>query len=260
MQTALDTFLSTGLLAFMLTFARIGAAVIIMPGLGDSFLTERVRLLIAISISLVITPFVMPFMPAQTPPLFALILLLGSEMIVGLLIGTVARIFMTALDTAGMVISTQSGLANAQVFNPSLATQGSIIGAFLSMTGVTLIFATNLHHLLITGLVESYTMFPIGEIPDNGSMAELIVKAVSASFKIGVKISAPFLVVTLLIYVGMGVLSRLMPQVQVFLIVLPLQILLAVILLSLTAAALFAYWLVQFENGMVFFFTSAATP
>ncbi len=260
MQSALEIFLNTGLLAFMMTFARIGSALMIMPGLGDSFVSERVRLLMALGVSLVLTPFVAPFMPAVTPPMFALILMLGTEVIIGLLIGTVARIFMTALDTAGMVVSTQSGLANAQVFNPSLAAQGSIIGAFLSMTGVTIIFASNMHHLLITGLVESYTMFPIGEIPDTGSMAELVAKAVSASFNIGVKIAAPFLVVTLLIYVGMGVLSRLMPQVQVFLIILPLQILIAIILLSLTATALFAYWLSQFESGMIFFFSAASPP
>jgi len=257
MQGALETFLSAGLFAYLLTFCRIGTALMIMPGLGDSFISERVRLHMALAMSLVLFPIVMPFIPTPVPPTFALVLLIGSEIVIGLLIGTVARIFMTALDTAGMVISSQSGLANAQVFNPSLASQGSIIGAFLSITGVTLLLATNLHHLLIMGLVESYQMFPMGNVPDGGSMAELVSKAVAASFNIGVKLALPFIVVTLLIYVGMGVLSRLMPQVQVFLIVLPLQILIAIILMSLTLTALFGYWLTYFEDAMMFFFTSA---
>tara|TARA_R110001592_G_scaffold27763_13_gene102725 strand:- start:17018 stop:17803 length:786 start_codon:yes stop_codon:yes gene_type:complete len=259
MQSALETFLVGGVLAFMLTFTRVGTAIIIMPGLGDSFVSTRVRLHMAVGISFVLFPFVMPHMPSPLPPTFALVILIASELVIGLMIGTVARIFMTALDTAGMVISSQSGLANAQVFNPSLATQGSIIGAFLSMTGAVLIFETNMHHLLIMGVVESYDMFPLGVVPDTGSMAELISRAVAASFTIGVKLAMPFIVVTLLIYVGMGVLTRLMPQVQVFLVVLPLQILMAVILLSLVLMALFHHWIMHYQSAMFFFFSNGAT-
>lgn len=256
MQSALEAFLVSGVLAFMLTFVRIGTAIIIMPGLGDSFVSTRVRLHMALGISFVLFPFLLPYMPSPLPTTFALISLIAMELIIGLLIGTVARIFMTALDTAGMVISSQSGLANAQVFNPTLSAQGSIVGAFLSMTGAVLIFATNMHHLLLTGLVESYQMFPLGTVPDSGSMAELITRAVSASFMIGVKLAIPFIVVTLLIYVGMGVLTRLMPQVQVFLVVLPLQILMAIILLSIVAAALFHHWLMHYESALFFFFSN----
>ena len=199
MQSALETFLVSGIFAFILTFVRVGSAVIIMPGLGDSFLPTRIRLHAALAISFVMFPILLPFMPAKVPTTFALIHLIAMELTVGLLIGTVARIFMSALDTAGMVISSQSGLANAQVFNPTLAAQGSIIGAFLSMTGAVLVFSTNMHHMLLTGLVESYHMFPVETVPDFGSMAELMSKAVSASFNIGVKLAMPFIVLTLLI-------------------------------------------------------------
>ncbi len=253
MQSALEAFLASGILAFMLTFARLGTALMIMPGLGDSFVSERIRLHMALGISFVLFPIVMLYIPSPIPPTFVLVALIGMEVIIGLLIGTVARIFMTALDTAGMIISMQSGLSNAQVFNPSLASQGSIMGAFLSVTGVLLLFVTNLHHLLITGAIESYELFPIGVLPDTGSMAELIAQAITSSFQIGVKLSAPFIVMTLLIYVGMGVLARLMPQIQVFMVALPLQILLSLILFSIVLVALFSYWLGEFEASMLFF-------
>ncbi|MFP4097585.1 MAG: flagellar biosynthetic protein FliR [Alphaproteobacteria bacterium] len=259
MQSALEAFLTSGVLAFMLTFMRIGTAAMIMPGIGDSFINARVRLHIALALSLVLTPLVMVYIPSPVPPTIALIQLIVMEMIIGLMIGTVARIFIVALDTAGMVISAQSGLANAQVFNPTQATQGSLIGSLLSMVGAVLVFAANLHHLLIMGLIESYQMFPMGTIPDFGSMAELIARAVSASFSIGVKLAAPFIVLTLLIYTGMGVLTRLMPQVQVFLIAVPAQILLALILLGLVIAALFSVWLQDYRSAMFFFFSSAAS-
>ncbi len=260
MQGLLETFLSGSVLAFLLTFTRVGTAMIIMPGLGESFVSERIRLHLALGISFVLFPLLYQYMPAEIPPTFPLVLLIISEALIGLMIGTVARIFMIALDTAGMVISMQSGLANAQVFNPALASQGSIIGAFLSVTGIVVLFALNLHHMLIMGVVESYRMFPVGEVLDTGSMAELVSQAVNASFKIGVKLAMPFMVLTLLVYVGMGVLSRLMPQIQVFMIVLPLQIWLSVMLIGITLMALFSNWAQDFENAMFFFFSNGVSP
>ena len=253
MQGTLEQFLAGAVFAFILSFVRIGTAIMIMPGLGDSFISERIRLLMALGLSFVLFPVVMPFVPTEIPATGKLLVIVASELVIGLMIGTVARIFMTALDTAGMVVSTQSGLANAQVFNPSLAAQGSVIGAFLSMTGVLLLLITNMHHLLITGVVESYQMFPVGQMPDTGSMAEIIARSIAASFAIGIKITTPFIVLTLLVYVGMGVLSRLMPQVQVFLIALPLQILLSLILLVFVLSAMMAAWLKEFEAAMVYF-------
>jgi len=225
----------------------------IMPGLGDSFVSERIRLHMALGISFVMFPLVMPYMPSPIPQTFALVTLIAMELIIGLFVGTIARIFMTALDTAGMVISMQSGLANAQVFNPSLASQGSIMGALLSVTGVLVLFETNLHHLLIMAVIESYDLFPVGVIPDVGSMAKLMSEVVSASFLIGIKLAMPFIVMTLLIYVGMGVLSRLMPQIQVFMVALPLQILLSILLLVVVLSYLLLFWLGEFEEGMMFF-------
>ena len=249
----LEEFLVTGVFAFILTFVRVGTVMMVMPGFGDSFVSPRIRLLMGLGFTFVIFPLTMPNVPSPLPAALTLIILIMMEFIVGLFIGTIIRIFMAALDVAGMVISFSSSLSNAQLFNPGLSSQGSLVGAFLSVTGVTFLFAANLHHLLIMGAVESYSLFPIGAIPDTGSMAELVAKAVSASFSIGVKIGAPFLVLTLLIYVGMGVLSRVMPQVQVFLLALPLQILLALITMSFVLSASYFFWLRQYEDAMVFF-------
>lgn len=252
MEVMLQDFLQAGIFAFILTFVRFGTAVMIMPGLGDSFVPERIRLLMGIGLSFVLFPVTAKYIPATPPNAFALISLIGMELVIGLFFGTIARIFMMALDTAGMVISTTSGLANAQVFNPALSSQGSLIGAFMSVTGVVVLFSLDLHHLLISGVLESYQVFPVGSLPDMGSLAEFMTKAVSASFAIGIKMSAPFIVLTLIIYIGMGVLARVMPQIQVFLLALPLQILLSIILIAITLSAAFSYWAIQFEEGMIF--------
>ena len=254
MEQTIQTFLTQGVFAFMLTFARIGAAATIMPGIGDSFVPQNIRLYIAFGISLVLMPMVAPYLPNPIPSTAGLLVLIGGEFIIGIFIGTIARIMMTALDTAGMVISTQSGLANAQVFNPTLSTQGSIIGAMMSITGVVMLFVTNMHHLLIYGLIGSYEVFPLGQIPDSGSMAEMISKTISGSFLVGIQISAPFIILSMMLYIGMGVLSRLMPQVQVFMLSLPLQITLSLVTLSMMFSAGMLFWLTKFEEGMMFFF------
>ncbi len=256
METLTD-FLTTGVFAFLLIFVRIGTAAMIMPGLGDSFVPANIRLYIALGLSLVLSPVIQPYVPSPIPPLSIMFALIIMEFVVGLFVGTVARVLMVALDTAGMLISMSSGLANAQIFNPSLAGQGSIVGAFMSVTGVVLLFTTNMHHLLIYGLVESYVMFPVGGVPDTGSMAEMMARAVSASFLTGFQIAIPFLVLSLVIYVGMGVLSRLMPQIQVFILALPVQIILSLLTLALTVSAALLFWLGRIESGMTSFLTSA---
>ncbi len=249
-------FLVSGVFAFLIVFVRFGTAIMIMPGIGDSYVSNKIRLLTATAITFALFPVLIKFIPAEIPGTFGLTLLIMSEFIIGLFFGTIARIFMSAIDTAGMVVSIQSGLGNAQVFNPQLAGQGSLIGAFLSVTAVVLLFATNMHHLLIMGMFESYEMFPVGGIPDSGSLADLVARAVEASFTIGVKMAAPFLVIGILLYAMMGVLSRLMPQLQVFMIVLPLQILVALATLSMVLFAMYSYWLGEFQAGMVYFLSN----
>lgn len=254
---SIEEFLVSGVFAFLLIFIRLGTAMMIMPGIGDSFVPNNIRLMISLGLSFVLMPVVQQYVPSPIPPLPVLFSLILMEFVIGLFIGTIARILMVALDVAGMLISTTSGLANAQVFNPALSTQGSITGAFLTMTGAVLLFVTNMHHMLIYGLVESYHMFPIGEVPDPGGMAELITGAISASFMIGFQLAIPFIVVAILLYIGMGVLSRLMPQVQVFILAMPVQILLSMLTLLLVMSSIMLFWLSKFESGMIYFLKSA---
>ncbi|MCB1531611.1 MAG: flagellar biosynthetic protein FliR [Alphaproteobacteria bacterium] len=252
----IEEFLVANTFAFMLAFVRLGTAIMILPGIGDAFVSPRIRLLFAVAMAFVLFPLILDKLPSPMPGTLGLFSLILMEFVIGLFYGTIARFFMSALDTAGMVISFSSSLSNAQLLNPTIASQGSLVGAFMSVTGMVFVFATNLHHLLFMGAIESYNLFPLGGIPDAGSMAELVAKALSSAFLIGVQIGAPFIVLTLIVYLGMGVLARLMPQVQVFLLALPLQILLALTCLTFVLAAGLTFWLVKFEEAMVFFLSA----
>ncbi|MEC7701366.1 MAG: flagellar biosynthetic protein FliR [Pseudomonadota bacterium] len=252
-MSELQSFITQGVFAFMLTFVRVGTAMMILPGLGDTLVPQQVRLYIALGFAFVLFPVTQAYMPNPLPGSVLLFLLIIFEFITGMFIGTVARIMMSALDVAGMIMSMMVGLGNAQLFNPLMSSQGSLLGAFLSIAGVTLLFVTNLHHLMLLGLLESYHAFPVGQLLQAQSMAEMIGQVVASSFRIGIQMSIPLIIIGTVMYIGMGVLARIMPQIQVFMLALPLQILIGFITLAVTAAAMLLFWLQEFENGLVFF-------
>src|SRR5216683_8185326 len=123
-----------------------------------------------------------------------------------------------------------------------------IVGNFLTMLCITVLFATNLHHLVIAALNDSYALFRPGEIPLAGDVAALVTRTTAGAFRIGVQLSAPFLVFGLLFNLGLGVLARLMPQMQVFFVGLPLSILLGLLVLLLVLGAMMTLFLAEVEN------------
>ncbi len=251
MQSLLSEFLTSFVFTYFIVFVRFGTALVIMPGIGDTFVSSQIRLLFALALSLVVTPALQAHIPAPPSSTFLLSLYIIKEALIGFFIGLVGRIMISALSIGGMMISMQSGLASALVFNPSTSSQGSLIGAFLSVAGVTLIFATDLHHLLILTVFESYTLFSFGDLTNIGSMADAVARLLSDSFRIGVQFSVPFIIVSLMLYAALGILARLMPQLQVFFIALPLQIFLGILILFITLGVAMSYWLGAFETTLI---------
>jgi flagellar biosynthetic protein FliR len=137
----------------------------------------------------------------------ALVILIAQEVTVGILIGAMARIIMSALNIAGTLIATQTGLAYAQTLDPTQGTQGAVMGNFLSLLGTLMVFLTNLHHLAIGAIAGSYKMLPPGGHLPTGDMAELTINLVSGSFALGFQLAAPFLVFGFAVYAGLGLLA-----------------------------------------------------
>jgi flagellar biosynthetic protein FliR len=174
--------------------------------------------------------------------------MLGEELLIGALLGITARLTLSALQVTGSVVAQQLGLGFVTAVDPGQGQQGVIIGNFLTLMGVALIFATDLHHLAIAALDDSYSLFRPGEMPLSGDMAALATRMVAGAFRIGVQLSAPFLVFGLLFNLGLGILSRLMPQMQVFFIGMPLSILIGLIILVFVMGAMMGTFLGYFEG------------
>jgi flagellar biosynthetic protein FliR len=235
---------------FMLVFARIGTMVMLLPGLGEQSISARLRLTIALVLAAVILPLHRNAYQIDTTALGPTVVLLVGEILIGAVLGLTARLTISALDVAGSVIAQQLGLGFVTAIDPTQGEQGVILGNFLSMLGITLFFATDMHHLVIAALNDSYTLFAPGEVPATGDVAALVTKTVSGAFRIGIQLSAPFLAFGLLFNLGLGVLSRLMPQMQVFFVALPLSILLGFLCLILVLGSMMGLFL-DYAGGVL---------
>jgi flagellar biosynthetic protein FliR len=253
MTPVLAELLGRQVFVWLLVFARIGTAMVNIPALGEQFVPTQTRLVLALIITVLVAPMVEARIPPEPGAPALVFLLIGGEMLIGLFIGTAARLLMSALDVAGMIIATMAGLSNAAVFNPMLASQGSLPGAFLGWIGIGLIFVTDLHHMLISGMVESYTWFAPGAVPPVEEFANMVTFLVSKSFKIGVEMAAPFLVTGLLLALALGLLNKLAPQVHVFFVFTSLQVMFGLFLFGLTLAAMMTAWLQHFHGMLVEF-------
>jgi flagellar biosynthetic protein FliR len=210
--------------AFMLTFARVGTLVMLMPGIGEQMISARLRLGFALLLSLVLFPFTRGLLPQAAAPQAAVALLAG-ELAVGFVLGLSTRMVLAALQTAGNIVAQQLGLSFAMTVDPTMGGQQAAIGNFLTLLGLTLVFSFDLHHVAIAAIRDSYAFLPPTGVPGTGDAATLAVRAVGRGFALAVQLAAPFLAFGVLFNLGIGVLSRLMPQLQVFFIAMPATIL-----------------------------------
>ena len=229
--------------AFMLIFARIGTMLMLLPGLGEQNVSARVRLTLALILAAVLLPLHRAAYHIDPGALGPAVVMLVEEIVIGAVLGLTARLTISALEVAGSVIAQQLGLGFVTSIDPSQGEQGVILGNFLSMLGLTLIFATDMHHLVIAALNDSYNVFEPGEVPTSGDVAALVTTTAAGAFRVGVQLSAPFLAFGLLFNIGLGVLSRLMPQMQVFFVALPLSILIGLFFLLLALGAMMGFFL-----------------
>lgn len=246
----LAELLISDLYPFIMVFARIGAAMMAMPGFGERTVPARLRLSLALALTLVLVPVVGPTLPLMPATPGLLIALMISEILIGVAIGGFARLLTTGLQVGGTFIAYHTGLGAAQLFDPQAQQQGAITGAFMTTLGVTLIFVADLHHLMLSALADSYSVFAPGVGVPIGDVADTATRFVTDGFRLGLQIAMPVVMFSLIVYTSMGLMGRLMPQMQVFFIALPLQLLVGFMVLGFTLAAGLSAFMETFRTGM----------
>jgi flagellar biosynthesis protein FliR len=231
-------------------FARVGAMVMLLPGFGESNIPVRVKLSIALLLTLILLPLHRSAYHVDMSSMASLTVLMLHEIVIGIVLGATARVTLSALQVAGSVIAQQLGLGFVTAVDPTQGQQGLLIGNFLTVLGLTLLFATGTHHLVLAALNESYRIFSPGELLSTGDVAALATRAFAEAFKIGLQLSAPFLVFGLVFNIGLGVLARLMPQMQVYFVGVPLSIMVGFLIFALVITAMMGTYLNHFIGVM----------
>ena len=246
--------LSGIVLTYLLVFSRVGAMIMLLPGFGTMGVPARVRLVLALAISLALAPTVQNLYPAIAPTtIIQLGLLIAQEVTCGILVGAMAAIIMSGLQVAGFLIASQIGLSYAQTIDPTQNTQGAVVGNFFTLLGVVSIFATDLHHLAIGAIAGSYKMLPPGGHLPTGDMAQLVIQLVSGSFALGFQLAAPFLVFGFAVYAGLGVLSKMMPQLQIFFVAVPINIIAGFVIMLALMGSMITVFLNYYATSMAMF-------
>jgi len=236
---------------YLILFARIGAMLMLMPALGEQTIPMRMRLAFALMFTFVLYPLLSGLMPAMPTDMAGMVGLLFHEIAVGLIIGGIVRITVMATQVAGAIVAFQIGLSGAMAADPTQqGMQSAVFASFLSFLGIALIFATDLHHMALAAIYDSYAVFsPTMPIISEDAM-QLALRTVSGAFSVGVQMSAPFIVFGLVFNLGAGILARLMPALQVYFVLMPANILAGLLLFALLLMMMMGWYLTAFENHL----------
>lgn len=249
----LRDLLTVNIYTLLMIFARLGAAMMLMPVFGNSNIFMRARLLLALAISFLLLPVLGPYVPPMPAQPLSLLLLVLGEVTIGLFFCLVLQALLTPIDLAGNFISYSAGLANAFVFDSSSMQQSQILSSFLSLVGITLVLVTNSHHLMLEGMIGTYDLFRPGAGVPIDDMSSVFVDTLRQTFRIGMSLAAPLVVFSLTFNTALGLINRLVPQMQVFFVGMPLQILCGLFLLGVSLPAIMLWFLRTFSDNLLLF-------
>lgn len=244
----LSEFVNYASFTMFLVFCRTGVVIMLFPGLGETYVSMRIRLIFALFFAAMLSPMLQDQVPLMPNSLSQMFLVILYELFIGLFFGVIIRLLLSITHITGMIIAMQSALSAATLFDANQGAQGAIIGNLFSSILIVLMFATNMHHLFFSGIIDSYIVFKPGQfigdefaISSNedfysmvADMTYSVVQIFNDSFKVAFKIAAPIIVTGLIMFLAGGILARLMPQIQIFFIITPAQMLLSFVIIMLT--------------------------
>lgn len=244
---------SAELWAIGLIFIRLASLVMLMPGIGDQAVPPRYRLGLAFVLALVVAPIVRHTLPPMPLTIGGMTGQVMHEAIIGLMLGTLMRVLMYSLATTGEIMSLQTTLSFAQTANPAQAQPSTSIGTFMAMLGLILIYATNLHHLFIRAMVDSFTVFPATKPVMVGDAVTLMVQTVTRSFLLAMQMAAPLIAFALIFNVAVGFVGRMMPNFPIFFAATPLNVLFGLALLALSLGSIGMLFIEHYQDFLAIF-------
>jgi flagellar biosynthetic protein FliR len=221
-----STFSASLLLAVFLLFCRIGACLMVIPGFGSNRVPVRVRLFIALAVALALSPLLAEDMQAALPDerLGTVAFFIGTELLTGLFIGFLGRIFLAALETLTTLVSMAIGLSNM----PGMPIDGQDtlppVASLFTVTATAMVFITNQHWEILRGLVASYEAIPAGQPLAAVTSLEQFAEQMGRTFLLALRVCSPFIVYTVVVNLAVGLVNKLTPTIPVYFISMPFVI------------------------------------
>lgn len=227
----MDFLTDAGYLATILVFFRIGGIFLPVPIFGSSNIPSQVKVGFVLLLSLIMVPVTLDqFNPAVIDSFPALLYYGVSEFLIGLSYGLVSAVFINAVYFAGAIIDMSVGLSIVSVISPQDEQEIPVSANLLYLLGVMIFLATDMHHVLIRGILDTFRILPVGTGIYNFSGVMQFNNYLSTSLIIGFQLSAPFIFTMLMIDIILGLLSKAMPSMNIFVLGLPLKIMIGFIL------------------------------
>ncbi|WP_424813858.1 flagellar biosynthetic protein FliR [Roseococcus sp. YIM B11640] len=233
----------------VLLLSRLGAAVMLLPGLGEAEVPATIRLALAGAMVLALLPALSPSLPPQPAQVSDLLLVVVAEVLCGLWIGLLARVLALALAQAGQVASLMIGLSSPLQGDMVLGAAATALSRLFSLAAATLVLATGLYELPLRALAGSYAVLPPGSGLPAGFAAEEMTRVAAASLAIALRLAAPLVLAGLMLNAALGLAARLAPQSQIFLLAAPVQIVGGLLLLTMLLPRLLAAWGTTMSQG-----------
>jgi len=225
-------------------FLRVAPILGLLPGFGEASVPMRIKLTLAFAFTVIVTPALAVDIHQAAPALTIGLIL--SETMIGLALGLALRLFLMSLQLAGSIAAQSTSLA--QIVGNAGQTPLPAIGHLLATGGVALMMIMGLHIRVAELIIYSYEVFPVGALPDMGSLSQWGVSRIAHSFSFGFSLAAPFVLVSVLYNLTLGVINRAMPQLMVVLVGAPAIMAITLFLLLLVAPTLLMVWVVAFHD------------
>jgi flagellar biosynthetic protein FliR len=228
--------------AFALVLARIGPAMALLPGLGESAAPAIVRIGLALSITILLLPELQPAMPPMPASGLSLALMIAGEVVTGLWFGWVTRMIVLALPICAQFIGYLIGLSTVLQPDPELGAQSGALEKLFEMAAPVVLLASGLYRLPLTALNGLFRLIPPGHMLPVADGTEMAVHAVGAGFSLALQLASPFVLLGIVWHVAIGLIARIVSRMQIYFVSMPGQILMGLALLMVTGSAIILAW------------------
>lgn len=234
--------------AFLLCLARVIALVAAIPVFAGNQVSGQIKVGLAVTTTLLLFPSMAPHTPQVAFTLTQFAVLIVNEVLLGVMIGLVAQLIFAAVTFGGTVIGYQMGFAAANIFDPQTTQQLSLMSQFINILALMAFLALDIHHFFFRIIVESYEILPPGYLDFSQGAVQELMRLGGQMFVLGVKFSAPVLALLLIANLVLGILARVFPQLNVFMLSFPINIGVAFLVIGLTLNTMFTVLRREFDT------------